>query len=39
MVKTDKQILQLLSTGRSLTLVEIAEILDKKPKDNIQSAT
>ena len=30
--KTDKQILQLLEDGSSLTLNEIAETLDKKPK-------
>jgi DNA-binding CsgD family transcriptional regulator len=30
--KTDKQILQILEDGSSLTLNELAEILDKKPK-------
>jgi DNA-binding transcriptional ArsR family regulator len=30
--KTDKQILQLLEDGSSLTLKEIADVLEKKPK-------
>ena len=32
MVKTDKQILQLLQEGSPLTLLEIADMLEKKPK-------
>jgi DNA-binding IclR family transcriptional regulator len=32
MVTTKKQILQLLKEGSPLTLLEIADMLDKKPK-------
>lgn len=32
MVKTDKQILQLLKEEDPLTLMEIADMLEKKPK-------
>ena len=32
MVKTDKQILQLLQEGSPLTLLEIADMIEKKPK-------
>ena len=32
MVKTDKQILKLLNEGSPLTLMEIADMLEKKPK-------
>ena len=32
MVRTDKQILQLLNEGSPLTLIEISDMLEKKPK-------
>lgn len=32
MVSTNKQILQLLDDGTALTLAEIADLLEKKPK-------